>query len=128
MMTTTYSVYELAHMAGVNSPDGPNSPGALWLEQVAASLAEAIDYRHDQGDDQGPVDDVVHELADTAVPIYTHERWKIFVDLGAYNFDADDLGRGEDITAEAGIILYQVAEALIWSIWYAEATANEASE
>lgn len=109
----THGVYKLADMAGAASPDSKTSPGAEFLTGVAESFQEAVD--------NGWFDeDSVHEIADGAVPVYTHEMWKTFVDLAAWQEDVehDDL----DMTAQAGMALYQIAQRLV------EALAAEREE
>ena len=94
------NAYQLARVAGVASPDSPESPGAKWLELVAVSAEEVEDEEY------------LSEVADQLVPIYTHERWQVFVDLAAYQEDATELGDG-DMTQLAGNALYMVAERLL---------------
>lgn len=103
------SPYELAGMADCASPDSSESPGAVWLETVW-SVADGYDEPRDW--------DVVGELADSCVPVYTHNRWQVFVDLAAYNEDPTDLGAdGSDMNQAAGVCLYLIAERLIAAIW-----------
>lgn len=105
--TTERTAYELACMAEVASPDGPDSPGAKWLRYVEQIAMEAIEYGADLGED-------VHEYADSAVPVYTYERWQVFVDLAAYEEDDEGLcGPDDDMTQRAGVALYVIAARLI---------------
>jgi hypothetical protein len=108
--TETYNAHQLAGMAECSSPDSTDSPGARFLLQVAASVAESLEYDEDGTEDTS---DMAQEVADSAVPIYTHERWQVFVDLCAYNEDISDFGTDEtDLTALAGAALYVIAERL----------------
>lgn len=112
MASREYTVWQLAGMAGIASPDTFTSPGAVWLERVARA-ADDIEDECDPsaGDD---VDGMVHEAADGIVPIYTHERWLVFVDLAAYQYESELADcMGDDMTAQAGVILYEIAERLI---------------
>ena len=105
---TDRTVWTLAGMADVGSPDSVTSPGALWLQRVAGAASELEADR--DGDD-------VAELADSLVPIYTHERWQVFVDLAAYNEELDDLGGPSgDMTNDAGAALYMIAERLLMAV------------
>jgi hypothetical protein len=105
-------------MAGCADPDGPDSPGALFLSAVA-------DEEYEQWYACGPdIDetDAAHEIADGAVPAYTHDMWRTFVDLAAYNetdehgLMADALTSGDDIGKVAAIALYQIAERLVYAL------------
>jgi hypothetical protein len=87
-------------------PDSIDSPGAKFLERVESNIIER------RG--EGSLDeDSIHELADSAVPIYTHERWQVFVDLGAYQEDVSEIGASsEDLTQCAAVALYLIADRL----------------
>ena len=101
------TVWQLARMAGVSDPDSQESAGAVWLRRVEGTADELGEY----GDD---VEDAIHELADSLVPIYTHERWQVFVDLAAYQVDiADWVAGSEDMETLAGYALYEVARTLL---------------
>ena len=106
--------YALARMADCSTPDGPESPGAVWLENVAD---DALDAWEERGEDND-IDDAAHQTADDAVPIYTHQTWSVFVDLGAYNEDPTELGGdGADMTQTAKVCLYMIAERLTREMW-----------
>jgi hypothetical protein len=112
-MTTTSkrTVYTLANMAEVAGPDSPTSPGAEWLQQVADDYDEAVAYSGGPGLDA----DEISERADANVPVYTNHRWKVFTDLAAWTVE-DEIGGDGDMTDQAGRILYQIAERLMWAI------------
>lgn len=114
MMTTdeTRTAWQLARLAGCADPDTHESAGADFLRRVERDTLEALDDRGD--DDRG---DLAHEVADSAVPIYTHERWQVFVDLAAYQQDVSDLAGGsEDLTTLAGYALYEIARNLFYAL------------
>lgn len=93
-------------MAGVASPDSPDSPGAEWLMLVERA---AGDIERDE--------DGISETADAIVPVYTHQRWLVFVDLAAYQEDPSGLGADtSDMTAAAGVALYMIAERLLTAL------------
>ena len=107
MATDTYTPYQLARLADCLEPDSPESPGAKFLERVADDYREAVEYGYDA--DESP-----HEIADNAVPVYTHARWETFTDLGAYQEDVTELGAtGDDLTQCAAVALYMIAERLV---------------
>lgn len=110
--TDERTVWALARLATVADPDTPDSPGARWLRQVEASAQVLID-------DEATGSDDISEQADLVVPVYTHERWTVFVDLCAYSEDISELSGGRissdsnALTEAAGWALYLVAERLI---------------
>lgn len=108
--TTTHGAYALARLAECAGPDSESSPGAKFLVLVEDSFIEAVEYdRFPAEGDEWP-SDVVHEIADGCVPVYTHDRWVTFVDLAAYQEDVSELaGGGEDMTTLAAYALYQIA-------------------
>ena len=108
METEMKTVWALARLADVYDPDEKDNPAARFLEGIAEDVADRLSY-----DPDGDPDEWVHKIADLAVPVYTHERWQVFVDLGAYNEDPGELvGASEDLTALAGIALYMIASRL----------------
>ena len=117
----------LASLADCASPDSISSPGAAFLASVARDVAEHVESYVAEGDPGYRLtelrEDGSHEIADSAVPVYTHERWQVFVDLAAYNEDASELGAtADDLTGAAGVALYMIAERLV------HALADELSE
>jgi hypothetical protein len=111
MNTNTHNANELSRIAGCYSPDDAfDSPGARFLLGVADACAEQSEYGYED------VSDAAHEIADSAVPVYTHERWQTFVDLGAYEQDISELGVSEDMTENAGFALYMIANTLAMTL------------
>lgn len=130
--TIALNAYELANLADCGTPDEPGpfgfvdadtvgtqpeaSPGARFLLGVWSAVAEAIDnYTDGSTDDQRSED--AHEIADSAVPIYTHELWATFVDLAAYQEDVTEYVSstrtdGYDMQRLASVALYMIAERL----------------
>ena len=112
--TETYTVWQLARMASCADPDHQDSPGAHWLTTVADSAKEVTN------------EDEVSETADSVVPIYTVERWRVFVDLGAWEEDVTELGAdASDLTQCAAIALYQIAERLLTAVVEARDDAED---
>ncbi len=98
--------FTLANLAECGGPDKLDSVGAAWLRSVWSTAVEAADYGADE--------DTIHEVADGCVPIYTHSRWVTFVDLAGWQEDLDDIGGGSgDMTRDAGVALYLIAERLV---------------
>lgn len=101
--------------ADVASPDSFNSPGAEWLLNLYHSAMEAWENGGITPDADYP-EDRISELADYAVPVYTHNRWQIFTDLCAYDFDSELIGEGhqDGMTGMAGVVLYEIAQMAIY--------------
>lgn len=106
------SAYILADMAQCETPDTNGSPGAKFLISVRDEVVRAIEDRRitlDDFDDHGQS----HSIADDAPSIYTHERWRQFVDLGAYNEEPEyDDAWPKDLNQTAAVALYQIADRL----------------
>lgn len=116
----------LASLADCASPDSADSPGAAFLARVARDVTDYVSDAEDADprDALDNVSDWSHGIADSAVPVYTHERWQVFVDLAAYQEDVSELmpDAGDDLTGAAGVALYMIAERLV------RALADELSE
>lgn len=105
------TAWQLANMADCLSPDSLTSPGAGWLQRVAR---DAVELLEDQADD---LTDGIAELADSSVPVYTHELWQVFVELGGYQEDVSELlGSERDLTKCASVALYLIAERLLTAL------------
>lgn len=126
MDATSYTSWQLARLAEVSDPDEHDgigfsadqgvtprdgSPGARFLRSVAYDVAEFV---NDESDDQDQ-DERMHEIADGAVPVYTHELWQTFVDLAAYTEDVSD-----ELEKVAQLALYMIAARLAAALIEAE--------
>lgn len=117
----SHNPQQLADDAGCGNPDSPDSPGAKFLAGIARDVADYFDSAPDDRPDtfrsinaELTDGDGAHEIADGAVPAYTHERWQVFVDLGAYNEDPTEIGAtADDLTEAAGVALYLIASRLV---------------
>lgn len=115
---TDLTVYALARLADCAEPDSPDSPGGQWLRRLAE---DAFDVLRDRSAEEEP-QDVIHEIADAYVPVYTIDVWKIFVDLGAWEAlqDAWDdgliSGPPEHRDQHAQVALYVIAERLLTAL------------
>lgn len=117
MTETRYNAYELAHMAGVRSPDSLSSPGAEWLLEVASAAEEITDP------------DSIDSAANALVPVYTHPKWLVFTDLCAWQEDLEDWPNGgcSDLDTASNWALYQIAARLLQSL-ISEPTESESDE
>lgn len=120
--TYTRTVWQLARLAGVAYPDALDSPGGKWLRLVANTVEDVRDYGTT---DESTLRDAVSEQADNLVPVYTYDRWKVFVDLAAWEVYTEGLAPPDDMTAMAGVALYLVAERLLDALWEKEREAFE---
>jgi hypothetical protein len=117
-----HSPFHLATLADCASPDSVDSPGAVFLARIARDVAEWVEGYMDANPSERPgsidMGDAANEIADGAVPIYTHNRWATFVDLAAYVEDVSELmsDAGDDLTAAAGVALYMIAERLVTTL------------
>jgi hypothetical protein len=114
---TLTNAYILARMADCASPDSQESPGAVWLRRVASDLDELLEAIAGGAEPS----DSVFEFVDQALPIYTHELWKVWVDLAGYNLSdqaAEEWGIGENASMEdrARIGLLFCAEGLLMAL------------
>lgn len=104
--------YNLAHEAECMWPDHhTTSPGAKFLTGIRDAV---IDQADDIVGDQW--EDIPWEIADAAVPVYTHELWMTFVDLGAYREDPEELGSSDDMDGKGRTCLYLIADRLARSM------------
>ena len=92
-----------------------------FLRDVRDAVAEAAEYMvdHDEIPDgwDASWDSEDADVADSAVPVYTADIWRVFVDLSAWRVDITDLVAGdEDMTRRAEIAVYEVARQLAWSL------------
>lgn len=114
-----HTVYQLARLAEVADPDSTDSPGARWLRLIETTAADLV-AEDTFGD--GDLDDQITATADDLVPVYTHDRWLVFVDLAAYaEYISDNWGPVSDLTEAAGIALFQIAERLLRALLVEEA-------
>ena len=106
--------YELAGIAGCElTPglEGWGTLGCIFLLNVRDDLVERAEWNaREYG--TPPTEDDCHEIADSAVPVYTHDLWRTFVDLSAWRQDdeADELtGAETDLDGRAQVALYVIA-------------------
>ena len=120
-VTNGHNPFHLATLADCYSPDSSDSPGAQFLARIARDVADRlVDSDEAEGSRYVLTEltegDAAHEIADSAVPIYTHDMWATFADLGAYNEDptGEGLASPDDgLSKLAGIALYMIAERLV---------------
>lgn len=104
------TVWELAEMTDAMNPNTATSAGAIWLVDVHDAWANARQF-YDY------TDLMIFETADGIVPVYNHECWAVFTDLGAWQIDLSDYSPSlEDLTSVARLALYAIAEQLITAL------------
>ena len=112
MSADTRTALQLARLAGCADPDSDTSAGADFLNSVETDTLERIIDNGGEWDD-----DMAHEIADGAVPVYTYTRWQTFTDLAAWDEDASELGADtSDMTQAAAVCLYIIADRLARAI------------
>ncbi len=127
MTTTTEpaNAFQLASMAECGTPESSVSPGADFLRHVQTDVQERVEWEIEQNHaetieeacDSLRDNGGLSEIADSAVPIYTHTLWATFVDLAAYQEDPSELGADSpDMQQSAGICLYLIAERLAYAL------------
>jgi hypothetical protein len=105
-MSHDLNPHQLSNLADCASPDSGESPGALFLTHVQDSVNDRAGY----ADDGYDLHDTAHEIADSNVPVYTHEMWTVFTDLCAWQEDvAGEFGPIEDMEEGAQTALYMIA-------------------
>ena len=107
-----YNAHQLAYHADSSSPDSPDSPGAQYLALVRDSIIEAYRYNVEHANTFDSDD--IHGIVDGCVPVYTHNLWETFTDLGAYSADVDDYS--PDMEHYPAVALYVVGETLAYSL------------
>lgn len=103
---------------------GEMSPGADFLDTIALSLKEAIEYGRIVPDqefcaDGEHRDDVLREITSESIPTYTHEKWGAFVDLCAYEGGWSDGEFGTTMDSMADSRLALIAQVAM-NEWLAE--------
>jgi len=112
----SYTVYALQDMADCTSPDTRESAGAVFLSRVRDDMVEHVEDIAPE-DFQRETEETTWEVADSAVPIYTGEKWATFTDLGAYAEDVSELaGESGDMDHLGSVALYIIAERLAQAI------------
>lgn len=113
-MTEKRTVWQLARLADCTDPDTSTSDGAEFLRGVEYSTVEAFhNADFDERADSCWIGDTSHEIADSCVPVYTHEMWSTFADLAAWNEDPSEYGtESDDMTKCAMVCLYMIGQRL----------------
>ncbi len=99
--------------ANTYPPDGLDSEGAQFLTSVRDAALEWWSYMPEA--DRDDADAAASEQTDACVPVYTHQMWKTFIDLGAYNED-DATDVTDTMTGMASYALHLIAERLFLAL------------
>jgi len=115
--------YELANLAdlgdtGVNGYNG--KAGYEMLDTVRVCIADAIE--NGEFADRDP-DEIIHEIADSSVPVYYSDIFEALVELRAWGEDIQDI-TPTDLSQGAMVCLYLVGERLARSLVEAYAPAS----
>jgi len=91
---------------GASYPESMTSPGAEFLLDIRDRVVSAVAERTDTKEIESS------EIADSAVPIPTHERWQVFVDLALYHYEGQMEDPPELTTDGVGTVLFYAADDL----------------
>lgn len=84
--------------------------GHECINRVIRDITDAIEEGRFDEDDES---DVIHELADSAVPVYTDQRFLELVEFRAYHEDVNELAPDSgDMVHLAAVALYMTYERL----------------
>jgi len=118
----TVASWRLARTADCSCPEGAERAGAAFLDSVFSDFVCTAqnDLNVSGGDDAYDIRRSLerfdwHEAADSAVPIWTHQKWLTFVEIGAYDEDVSDLVDSRKVTGDdcANAALYIIADRLL---------------
>ncbi len=100
------NAYYMASIIDSASPSSLSSKGAELLDDLRYYILEWLNNNDE------PLD--VNQVANEALPIYTHDIWETFVDLCAYNEDIEVwVDENSDMNQQAGFALYVIAERFV---------------
>ena len=104
------SAYALARLADCNDPDTLESDGAEFLKSIRDDVVETFENDNWSADTYA----TIWGIADSNVPIMTHDIAKAFIDLCAYNEDVSDYvtDGGTDLVRNMQVALYVIGERL----------------
>jgi hypothetical protein len=118
----TVATHRLARTADCSCPEGAERAGAAFLDSLFSDFVCAAqnDLDVSGGDDARDIRRALerfewHETADGAVPLWTHQKWQTFVEIGAYDEDVSDLVDSRKITGDdcANAAIYIIADRLL---------------
>ena len=124
-----WSAFRLSNEAGIPVRPGKDSEGSKFLERVRDSFIEQFDFEREAmlgSEDEDSVSDLmfeqqhdmIHNVVDGCVPIYTHQIWETFTDLCAWTEDLSELGGPEtDMNKNAMTALYLIGCRLGDTLW-----------
>lgn len=105
------SVFRIASDVDCGSPDARSSEGAEFLREVwQATLTEIENEGADVNLDA--IRDRAEYVVDGAMPVYTHDIWRTYVDLAAYNEDLDGF-ESSSMTVSAQVALMMIGERVV---------------
>jgi hypothetical protein len=109
-------IYELAHAGNIATPDDVTSPGAEYLDTVRSVVIEAVEVNPNGALDEWEAY-VTQVLDGCHYLIYTHSTWRVFMDLRAYEDEAQDYAAdlgydARDMTHAAAVVVLLMGERL----------------
>lgn len=104
------NVWGIAELAEVSSPDNYDSPGARFLDSLRGEIHERITSGASADDLRDESGTIADEFIDVVASRGTHNMWKIFIDLCAYEEDLSDFGLFETPNDMLSRALWQIAD------------------
>ena len=129
-----WSAFRLSNEADISSAPVRESEGSKFLEIIRDAFIERMEFQRSDAIDKArpwhenedyvleimddDAVDIIHEVVDGCVPIYTHQIWETFTDLCAWSEDLSELGGPEtDMNKNAMTALYMIGCRLGDALW-----------
>ena len=106
------SLSELESLANVS---GIDDAGLKYLTRVVEGVEEAYADYEGRPDE---FSDLIHEIVDSALSVYTYEIWETFIGLSAWEEDVSEYGSPEDMTSAASWAISMIGERAANAIWH----------
>jgi len=110
----------LIDLAGLaDTPWWLDDDGARWVESIIDDVVEVIEYANPKGpeDIDRLADEWAVEMADSAVPIYTDNLFRVVLSLQAWDEPIDELGAlSRDLLDAARWVVYTIADRIIHAL------------
>lgn len=112
-------------LAGLAESQAGDKHATEFLESVRDALVESMVWEADHGVTDDPhasvetvadrldYDGRLHEVSDSAVPVYTSDLWDVFHGLRADQEDVSEFGPVEDLLKGARVAVWMVADRLV---------------
>lgn len=109
----------MTDLAGLaDTPWRLDDEGTRWVESIIDDVVEVIEYANPKGpeDIDRLADEWAVEMADSAVPIYTDNLFRVVLSLQAWDEPIDELGVPRDLLDAARWAVYMIADRIIHAL------------